>query len=326
MKRREFIKVIVGSTTTVWPLAVRAQQPTMPVIGFLNSGLSNGYVVATSGFKQGLKDGGYVEGQNVAIEYRWAEGKNERLPGLAADLVARKVALMMVNTAGLLPATKATKTIPIVFATSVDPVKLGVVVSLSRPGGNVTGVTSLNVDVGSKRLELLHEALPTAGHIAFLVHSSNPNSETLLKDARAAGRKLGMQISVLTVNSERDIEPAFSKLTELRASALVIGTDSLFNSRTKQLGALAARYRVPAVYEGRKFAEAGGLISYGGDVREVYRIAGSYASQVLKGRKPADLPVQESTKIELIINLKVAKALGLNVPNNLVGRADQLIE
>ena len=324
MRRREFIKAIAGSAVA-WPLAARAQQP-VPVIGFLNSGLSGGYTVATSGFKQGLKDGGYVEGQNVAIEYRWAEGKNERLPALAAELVARKVAVMVVNTAALLPATKATKTIPIVFISSVDPVKLGAVASLNRPGGNVTGVTSLNVDVGSKRLELLHEVMPAAANVAFLVHSANPNSETLLKDAHAAAHRLGMQISVLSVSSERDIESAFAKVTELRASALVIGSDAIFNSRSKQLGALAARHAVPTIYQNREFAEAGGLMSYGGDLREPFRITGIYASRILKGEKPADLPVQRSTKLELVINLKAAKALGLNVPNTLVGRADEVIE
>jgi putative ABC transport system substrate-binding protein len=324
MRRQEFISFI-GSAVAAWPLAARAQQP-MPVIGFLNSGLSAGYTVATSGFKEGLKDGGHVEGQNVAIEYRWAEGKYERLPTLAADLIARKVAVMVVNSAALLPATKATKTIPIVFTTSLDPVRLGVVASLNRPGGNVTGVTSLNVDVGSKRLELLHEVMPAAANIAFLVHSANPNSETLLKDAQAAARRLGMQISVLSVNSERDIESAFAKVAELRASALVIGTDALFNSRSKQLGQLAGRHAIPTVYQNREFAEAGGLMSYGGDLREPYRITGRYASRILKGESPADLPVQQSTKIELVINLKAAKALGLNVPNTLVGRADELIE
>lgn len=324
MRRREFISFI-GSAVAAWPLAVRAQQP-IPVVGFLNSGLSAGYTVATSGFKQGLKDGGYVEGQNVAIEYRWAEGKDERLPALAADLVARKVAVMAVNTAALLPATKATKTIPIVFVSSVDPVKLGVVASLNRPGGNVTGVTSLNVAVSSKRLELLHEAMPAAAKIAFLIHSANPNSETLLKDAQEAARGIGMQISVLSVSSEPDIESAFAKLTEMRASALVIGSDALFNSLSKRLGELAARYAIPTVYQNHEFAEAGGLMSYGADLREPFRIMGKYASRILKGERPADLPVQRSTKIELVINLKAAKALGLNIPNTLVGRADEVIE
>jgi len=324
MRRREFISFI-GSAAAAWPLVARAQQPT-PVVGFLNSGLSAGYAVATNGFKQGLKDGGYVEGQNVAIEYRWAEGKYERLPALAADLVARKVAVMVVNTAALLPATKATKTIPIVFITSVDPVEQRVVASLNRPGGNVTGVTSLNVDVGSKRLELLHEVMPTAANIAFLVHSANPNSETLLKDAQAAARKLGMQILVLSMNSERDIEAVFAKATELRASALVIGSDALFNSWSKQLGALAARHAIPAVYQNREFAEAGGLMSYGGSVTDSYRQAGIYTGRTLKGEKPADLPVVQATKLELVINLKTAKMLGLSIPNTLIGRADEVLE
>jgi putative ABC transport system substrate-binding protein len=307
-------------------MGARAQQPILPVIGFLNSGLSDGYAVAISGFKQGLKEGGYAEGQNVAIEYRWAEGKNERLPTLAADLVQRKVAVIVANTAALLPATKATKTIPIVFISSVDPVKLGVVASLNRPGGNVTGVTSLNVDVGSKRLELLHEVMPAATKFAFLIHPANPNSETLLKDAQVAAHRLGVQIFVLHASSERDFESVFAKVTELKANALVIGSDALFNSRSEQLGALAARHAVPTVYQNREFAVAGGLLSYGGDLREPFRITGVYASRILKGEKPADLPVQRSTKIELVINLKAAKALGLNVPNALVGRADEVVE
>jgi ABC-type uncharacterized transport system substrate-binding protein len=325
MHRRDFIKGVAGTAVT-WPHVARAQQP-MPVIGFLNSGLSAGYAIATSGFKRGLKDGGYVEGQNVTIEYRWAEGEYERLPALAADLVTRKVAVMFVNTAALLPAIEATKTIPIVFITSADPVQLGVVASLNRPGGNVTGVTSLNVDVGSKRLELLHEVMPAAANIAFLVHSANPNSETLLKDAQAAARKLGMQISVLSVNSDRDIEAAFAKVTKLRASALVIGSDALFNSLSKQLGALAVRHAIPTVYQNREFAEAGGLMAYGaGSISDVYRIAGAYAGRILKGEKPGDLPVVQSAKVELIINLKTAKALGITVPLPLLGRADDVIE
>ena len=324
MQRRKFLTFLGGAAA--WPFAARAQKPAMPVIGFLNSGLSHGYTVALTGFKQGLKDRGYIEGQNVAIEYRWAEGKNERLPALAAELVGRKVAVMAVNTAALLPATKATKTIPIVFVSSVDPVKLGVVASLNRPGGNVTGVTSLNVDVGSKRLELLHELMPAAGNFAFLVHSTNPNSKTLLNDVHAAARKFGVQITVLPVTSERDIESAFGKVTELRANGLVIGSDALFNSQSRHLAELAVRHAVPTIYQNRDFAEAGGLASYGGDLKETFRVQGTYAGRILKGEKASDLPVQRATKIELIINLKTAKALGLTVAPYLLARADEVIE
>ena len=324
MKRREFLGVL-GSAAAVWPLAARAQQSLIPTIGFLNSGSPDSLRVPRA-FNQGLNDAGYVDGRNVTVEYRWAEGQYDRLPAMAADLVRRQVAVIVANTSAVLHAKAATTTIPIVFNSSVDPVQLGLVASLSRPGGNVTGVTSLNVEVGSKRLELLHELLPTATDIAFLVNPPNPNAETLLRDLQAASRRLGLQIHVLHANNERDFDPAFAKLIALRAGALVIGTDAFYNSRSEQLAALTIRHAVPTIYHTREFAAAGGLMSYGGNLTEPYHLTGVYAGRILKGESASDLPVQRATKIGLIINLKTAKSLGLTVPLPLLGRADEVIE
>ena len=304
-----------------------AQQPAMPVIGFLNSASPDGYAVPVGAFRQGLKDIGYVEGQNVAIEYRWAEGQYDRLPALAADLVRRQVtAIAATSTPAALTAKAATTTIPIVFTTASDPMRLGLVASLSRPGGNVTGATQLNVEVGPKRLELVRELLPAATIIALLVNPTNPVAETLARDLQAAARTIGLQLHILNASTERDIDDAFANLAKLRAGALVVGSDVFFNTRSEQLGALTVRHGVPTIYQYREFAAAGGLMSYGGSITDSYRRAGGYTGRILKGEKPADLPVQQSTKVELIINLKTAKALGLTFPITLLGRADEVIE
>jgi ABC-type uncharacterized transport system substrate-binding protein len=324
MHRRDFIMLVGGAA--VWPLTARAQQRLMPVVGFLNSASPKGYQIAQTAFIQGLKESGYIEGRNVAIEYRWAEGHYDRLPGLAADLIRHQVNVIVANTAALVPAMAATKTIPIVFVTSFDPVKRGVVASLSRPGGNVTGVTSLNVAVGSKRLELLHEVIPTATKVALLLNPNNPNAEAFLKASQAAAGRLGLQLHVLRASTERDIDLRFKQLIELQTSALVIGPDAFYNSRREQLGALTLRYTVPAIYESRAFAAAGGLMSYGGNLVEPYRLSGVYVARILKGEKASDLPVQQATKVELIINMKTAKALHLAIPLPVIGRADEVIE
>ena len=324
MKRREFI-TLLGGAAAAWPLAARAQQA-MPVVGFLNSASADGYAISARAFRQGLKDTGFVEGQNVAIEYRWAEGQYNRLPALAADLVHRRVDLIVANGVAILPARAATTTIPIVFTTSLDPVQLGLVASLSRPGGNVTGVTSLNVEVGPKRLELLHELAPAVNLIGLLVNPNNPNAQTLSRDLQAVAGKLGLQLHVLHASSERDFDRVFAELVQRRAGALVIGPDAFFTSHSEQLAALALRHALPAVYQFPEFTAAGGLMSYGSSVTELYQTAGVYTGRILKGDKPSDLPVQQMTKVELIINLKTAKALGLTVPLPLLGRADQVIE
>jgi ABC-type uncharacterized transport system substrate-binding protein len=325
VKRREFI-TLLGGAAAVWPLAARAQQPTMPVIGFLNGASADGYAIPARAFRQGLKDTGYVEGENIAIEYRWAEGQYDRLPALAADLVRRKVDVIAANSPAMLPAKAATATIPIVFTTSNDPVQLGLVASLSRPGGNVTGVTSLNVEVGPKRLELLHELVPAANVIGLLVNPNSPNAETLSRDLQMAAGKLGLQLHVLHAGNERDFDRVFAALVRLRAGALVIGADAIFTSHTERLAALALRHAMPAIYQYPEFTAAGGLMSYGGSIIEAYRTTGVYTGRILKGERPADLPVQQITKVELIINLKTAKALGITVPLPLSGRADEVIE
>jgi putative ABC transport system substrate-binding protein len=325
MRRREFI-TILGSAAA-WPLTARAQQA-VPVIGFLSGGSPDSFAYLVRAFRQGLSETGYVEGQNVAIEFRWAEGQYDRMPALAADLVRRQVAVLAATTTpGALAAKAATTTIPIVFATDGDPVELGLTASLSRPGGNVTGVSNLNVEVGPKRLELAHELSPAASVIALLVNPTNPLAETVSRDLQATARTLGLKLHVLHASSERDFDAVFTAVVQLRAAALVIGSgDPLFGSRAAQLGALALRHAVPAIYQFREFAAAGGLVSYGGRFTDSYRQVGVYTGRILKGEKSADLPVQQSTKVELILNLKTAKALGLSVPLSLLGRADEVIE
>jgi putative tryptophan/tyrosine transport system substrate-binding protein len=326
MRRREFI-AFLGSAAA-WPLTGHAQQPAPPVIGFLGSASPEAYARRLRAFHQALKETGYVEGQNVEVEYRWAEGQSSRLSALAADLVRRQVAVIAASgTAAALAAKAATTTIPIVFSIAVDPVAEGFVASLAQPGGNATGVTSLNVEVGPKRLELLHEMVPSATSMALLVNPINPSlAEPFSRALQAAAHALGLQLHVLHASSEREIEAAFATLVKLRASGLVIMPDPFFLARNEQLAALTVRHAVPSVHLFREFAAAGGLMSYGSDEREYYRLVGTYVGRILKGEKPAHLPVQRATKVELIINLKTAKALGITVPLPLSGRADELIE
>ena len=327
MRRRDFI-ALLGSTVAAWPLAAGAQQPAMPVVGVLGATSANGFAAQLAAFRRGLSEAGVVEGRDAAIEYRWADNQYERLPELAADLVRRQVAVIATigGNAASVAARAATKTIPIVFHGSVDPVEAGFVASLNRPGGNMTGVVSLNVDTGQKRLELLHELVPTANTIALLLNPTNAVAETQSNDLLAAARTLGLELYVLHASTEGEFEPAFARLMQLRAGGLVIGTDGFLVSRSERLAALTLRHALPTIFQYRAFAEAGGLMSYGGSVTDSYRLSGVYTGRILKGQKPADLPVQQATKVELIINLKTARALGLTVPLPLLGRADEVIE
>ena len=328
MRRREFIKVIAGSAVT-WPLAARAQQPAIPVVGYLGSETPEKFGIRVSAFQQGLSAMGFDDGRNVKIEYRWANGQNDRLPALAADLVRRQVAVIATpgSSASAIAAKAATNTIPIVFETGVDPVAAGLVKSLSRPEGNVTGITSLNVYVAPKRVELMHELLPKAKGFAVLVNPANPTTlEMGVKGSEGPARALALQLHFLNATTEREIESAFEKLSQLEIGGLIVAADIFFNSRAQQFAALTLKHRVPAVHSVRDFAVAGGLLSYGGNIGDSHRQAGIYTGRVLKGEKPANLPVQQVTKVELTINLKTAKALGINIPNTLIGRADEVIE
>jgi putative ABC transport system substrate-binding protein len=327
MKRREFI-TLLGGAAAAWPLAARAQQQATPVIGFLNAVSPQGYARQLSAFLKGLGENGYVDGRNVTIEYRWAGGRLDRLPAMAADLVHRQVAVIAATSTPAVLAAKAAATkIPIVFETGGDPVRLGLVASLNRPGGNVSGVTQSNVEEMPKLVEFLHELIPAAHVIALLINPANSTlAETNARLAQVAAKTLGLELYLLSASGERDFDEIFEKLTQLRAGGLVIGGDPLFTSHSEQLAALAASHAVPAVYKGREFAAAGGLLSYGGDITESYRLAGIYTGRVLKGDKPSDLPVQQATKVELFVNLKTAKALGINVPLPLSGRADEIFE
>jgi len=325
--RRKFLAAL-GGAAAAWPLAAHAQQSPVPVVGFLNGGTADGYAPMVAAFRQGLNEAGYVEGRNVAIEYRWAGGQYDRLPSLAADLVQQKVTVIAATTTpATLAAKAATSTVPIVFTTGGDPVELGLVASLNRPGRNLTGVTNLNVEVVPKRLELARELFPGATTVALLVNPANPVAATVSKDLQAVADTLGVRLHVLHASTEADFEAAFATAVQLRAAALVItAADPVFGSYAAQLGALALRHRVPAIYQYREFAAAGGLMSYGGYTTDTYRLGGVYTGRILKGEKPADLPVVQSTKVELIINLKTAKALGITMPLPLSGRADEIIE
>jgi putative tryptophan/tyrosine transport system substrate-binding protein len=325
MRRREFITLVGGAATL--PFAARAQQPGMPVIGFLGTRASGEDPQLLIAFRGGLKEVGYIEGQNLAIEYRFAENQYDRLPTLAADLVRRQVAVIVANGRAAQVAKEATATIPIAFVAGFDPVEIGLVASMSRPGGNITGVSILDVELGPKRLQLLHELVPNATVVAVLVNPSDPaRAETTSKELQAAANSLGLQLHVLQASTDRDLDTVFARLAELRAGGLVIGGEPFFNSRSEQLGGLTSRHAVPTVYQLRAFAAAGGLVSYGGSLTDAYRLIGIYTGRILKGEKPADLPVQQATKVEMVINLKTAKMLGLTVPQSLLGRADEVIE
>jgi putative ABC transport system substrate-binding protein len=326
VRRREFINAIAGLAVG-WPLAANAQT-VMPVIGFINADSPKGHAPEVSAFLKGLGEAGYVDGHNVAIEYRWAEGQNDRLPAMANDLVRRKVAVIVAtSTPAAIAAKAATTTIPVVFETGSDPIQLGLVASLSRPGGNVTGVTQSNAEIAPKRLELLHELLPTARTMALLVNPAEPAiAEPTAKEVLAAARTLGLELHVLNASSEADFEGVFAKLSQLRAGGLVIVAGPFFTGHREQLGALTLRHAVPAIFQNRAFTAAGGLVSYGSDITDAYRLTGIYTGRILKGDKPADLPVQQATKVELYINLKTAKALGISIPLPLSGRANEVIE
>ena len=327
IRRREFI-TLCGAAAATWPLTARAQQPAMTVIGYLGPESPAVFASRVTAFRQGLGETGYAEGRNVAIEFRWAEGQHNRLPALAADLVGRQVAVIVApgGAPGALAAKSATTTIPIVFEMGADPVAIGLVGNLNRPGGNLTGVSSLNVQVTPKRLEILHEVVPTAAEIAVLVNPTSPTTDSQLRNLQAAARALGLQLHVLHASTERDFDAVFVTLLQLRAGGLVVASDGFFATHSEQLAALTVRHAVPAIHQSRDFAIAGGLMSYAGSFLESHRQAGIYTGRILKGDKPADLAVQRVTKVELFINLKAAKNLGVTFPLSLLGRADQLIE
>jgi len=327
MRRRDVINGIAG-LLTAWPIAARGQPVALPVVGFLGPGSAESDAYRVTAFKQGLKEAGFVDGQNIKIEYRWAQNNYVALQNLATDLVHERVAVIATSgTPAALAAKAVTKTVPIVFETAADPVQIKLVASLSRPGGNVTGVTQAVEEAAPKRLELLHELLPEARVMALLVNPTAPVlAEPQARDVRAAAQSMGLELRVLGASTESELEAAFAKLPELQARGLVIGGDAFFTSHSKELAALAMRHRVPAVYQWREFAAAGGLMSYGSNVTETHRLVGVYTARILKGDKPADLPVQQATNIELFINLKTAKALGISVPLPLSGRANELFE
>ena len=326
MRRREFI-TLIGGATAAWPFAARAQQPAMPVIGYLDGGSLGTSAHVIAAIRKGLSETGYVEGSNVAIEYRWAEGNYDRLPAMAAEVAHRQVAVIVaMGTPAAFAAKAATSTVPIVFGGGIDPVQAGLVASLNRPGGNVTGVTSMNVEIETKRLGLLHDLLPQATRFAVLVNPDNPFAEIEIKGAQATAATIGGQIEILTARTNREIDDAFASLVQQRADALLIGPDVFFTNRRVQLATLAVRHGVPAIYSFREFAEAGGLMSYGTSNADRDRQVGVYAGRILKGEKPADLPILRPTKFELVINLQTARTLSLTVPAALLARADEVIE
>ena len=326
MRRREFITLLGGAAA--WPAVVRAQQSTMPVIGFLHPGSPEANAKWVTGFRKGLAEAGYVEGRNVAIEYRWAHGESGRLPELAADLVSRPVAVIVTpgSIAAALVAKAATTTIPIVHASGTDPVQAGLVASLNQPGGNVTGVNAMNVGLLGKQLGLLHQLLPGAARFAVLVSPSNPQIQSTIAEAHAAGAAMGRQLEILSARTTRDFGPAFNSAVQKRAEALLISPDPLFTNRLVQLATLATRHAMPTIYTLREFAEVGGLMSYGSDLSELFRQGGVYTGRILKGEKPGDLSILHATKFELVINLPTAEAFGLEIPATLLALADEVIE
>jgi putative ABC transport system substrate-binding protein len=326
MRRREFI-ALLGSAVGVCPLIARAQQPTMPVVGFLSPSGSATLRQQIAALKEGLKQSGYIEGQSVTLESRFGEGQFDRLPALASDLVRRRVSVIVASSsAGVRAAKQTTTTVPIVFSIGEDPVKLGFVASLNRPGGNITGVYQFTAGLEAKRLGLLHEMIPNAKTVAVLINPNYPAAEAQLRDVQEAASGLSIQLIVLRANAEKDFEPAFATLVQQKAGSLLVCGSPFFNVRRQQLAVRAARHAVPAIYEWRDYATAGGLMSYGTDLADAYHQAGVYAGRILKGEKPADLPVVQLAKFEFVINLSTAKALGIQVPPNLAARADEIIE
>jgi putative ABC transport system substrate-binding protein len=326
MKRREFI-TLLGSVAA-WPVLARAQQPGLPVIGYLGAqSADDDYKTHTVPFLQGLKETSYVDGQNVAIEYRYAEFKVDRLPALAADLVRRRVAVIIaIGSSAGLAAKAATTTVPIVFGTAVDPVASGLVASLNRPGANLTGIATLGVELGPKQLQLLRELLPNAGRFGVLADPAAPPTQFLIPDLQAAARTLGLQLDIVNASTDNDLEMAFATFSQQRVGAVLVGPSAFYNQRMEQLAALAARHALPAIFPWREFAPAGGLMSYGSSLGYAFHQAGIYTGRILKGEKPADLPVQQATKLELVINMKTAKALGLTIPETLLAIADEVIQ
>jgi putative ABC transport system substrate-binding protein len=326
MRRREFVSLL-GAGAAGWPILARAQQADgMPLVGFLNAGSSSGLLEFVAAFRHGLKEGGFVEGQNVAIEYRWADGRNDQLPALAAELVYRQVAVIVSNFPGVLPAKAATSTIPIIFLTPGDPVAQGFVSSLNRPGGNVTGVSFFNATLGSKRLELLHQMVPKAATIAFLVNPSIPTREVDLQATQAAAQAFALKLRVLEAGNEKEIDAAFAALAQEKPDALIVNPDPYMTSRREQIVALLTRLSMPSIHSPRDWVLSGALMSYATNVVDSYRQAGVYAARILKGEKPGDLPVMQPTRFELVINLKTAKVLGLAIPDRLLALADEVIE
>lgn len=328
MRRREFIAGLAGAGAVAWPAGARAQQPTLPLIGFLNTGTPEVFARVVQAFRQGLAEKGYVENGNVLIEYRWSDGQDDRLPALADDLVKRGVNVIAATggSPAALAAKAATSMVPIVFQVGVDPVKIGLVASLARPAGNITGATMLAVELGPKRLEILRQLVPAAKAVGALVNPRSAGAATLMMDLNSAARTLGLKVRILHASAEEDFDGVFATLHEEQVNALVIGADPLFNSRSSQLASLAGKYAIPAIYQFREFVVAGGLAAYGGSLADAYRVAGVYTGRILKGERPADLPVQQSTKIELFFNVRTATALGVTIPDTLLATSDEVIE